>query len=148
MWVKFLESSVYCTAINWAFIFCITFLYCCCFFNISDLSIFVAREIMHVAAQSLHEYVWHVKWDKVERGRRLGRSNSHPPDHESYLTSELPTRWRACKLRHCAINPNVAFWYDYLSPAWMLQWKGRHFDSWWCTTRDELGCRTAKEDYC
>ena len=29
--------------------------------------------------------------------------------------------WRkhACKLPHCAIDPDVAFWHDYLSPAWM-----------------------------
>ena len=37
--------------------------------------------------------------------RRLGRSNSHPHDRESCLTSELSIRWRACKLPHCAIDP-------------------------------------------
>ena len=79
----------------------------------------VAREITHAASQSMYEYVWHVKWDQGERNRRLGRSNSHHPDRESCLTSGLPTRWRTCKLPHCAIDPDVAFWYDYLSPAWM-----------------------------
>ena len=43
----------------------------------------VAREIMHTAAQSMHEYVWHVKWDQGKRNGQLGRSNSHPPDRES-----------------------------------------------------------------
>ena len=38
--------------------------------------------------------------------------NSHLPDRESCLTSQLPTRWRACKLLHCTIDPDVAFWYD------------------------------------
>ena len=29
--------------------------------------------------------------------------------------------WRkhACKSLHCVIDPDVAFWHDYLSPAWM-----------------------------
>ena len=31
---------------------------------------------------------------------------------ELCLTSGLPTYWRAC-----AIDPDVAFWCDYLSPA-------------------------------
>ena len=77
---------------------------------------FLAREIMHAAA---HEYVWHVKWDEGVRNGWLGRSNSHPPIRESCLTSGLPTRLRACKLPHCAIDPDMAFWYNYLSPAWM-----------------------------
>ena len=79
----------------------------------------LAREIPHAAAQSVHKYVWRVKWDQGERNRWLGRSNSHPPDHELCLMSGWPTRWRACKLPHCAIDPDVAFWYDYLSLAWM-----------------------------
>ena len=74
---------------------------------------------MHTAAQSVHEYVWHVKWDQGERNGQVGRSNSHPPDHESCLMSGLPTRWCACKLPHCAIDSDVAFWYNYLSPAWI-----------------------------
>ena len=45
----------------------------------------------------------------------------HPSNRESSLTSGLPTCWRTCKLPHCAMDPNVAFWYDYLSPAWMHQ---------------------------
>ena len=79
----------------------------------------MAREITHETAQSMHEYVWRVKWDQGERNGWLGRSNSHPPDCELYLKSRLPTHWRTCKLPHCAIDPDVAFWYDYLSPAWM-----------------------------
>ena len=40
------------------------------------------------------------------------------------LTCILPIvncvgRNRTCKLPHCAIDPDVAFWHDYLSPAWM-----------------------------
>ena len=31
----------------------------------------------------------------------------------------LPMHWWACKLPHCVIDPDVAFWYHYLSPAWM-----------------------------
>ena len=77
----------------------------------------------------------------------LGRLNSHPPDCESYLMSGLPMCWRACKLPHCLIDPDVAFWFDYLSPAWMHQGE-RRFECWWCITRDKLGCRTAKEDCC
>ena len=42
---------------------------------------------MHVAAQSMHEYVWCVKSDQGERNRLLERSNSHPPNWESCLTS-------------------------------------------------------------
>ena len=79
----------------------------------------VAREIMHVAAQSVHECVWHIKWDQGERNGWLGKSNSHPPDRELCLTSRLPTHWRACKLLHCTIDPDVAFWYDDSNPAWM-----------------------------
>ena len=82
-------------------------------------TVLLAREIIHVAAQSVHKYVWHVKWDQGERNGRLGRSNSHPPDCESCLASGLPTCWRTCKLPHCAIDPYVAFWYNYLSPACM-----------------------------
>ena len=29
----------------------------------------VAREIMYAAAQSVHEHVWHVKWDQGERNK-------------------------------------------------------------------------------
>ena len=79
----------------------------------------VVREITHAAAQSVHEYVWRVKWDQGKRNGRLGRSNSHRPDRESWLTSQLPTRWRACKLLHCTIDPDVVFWYADLNPAWM-----------------------------
>ena len=46
------------------------------------LWVYIARVITHVAAQRVHEYVWHVKWDQGKRNRRLGRSNSHPPDGE------------------------------------------------------------------
>ena len=83
---------------------------------------------MHAAAQSVHEYVWCVKWDQGERSGWLGRSNSHLPGRESCLTSGLPTCWHACKLPHWAIDLDVAFWYDYLSPVWM-HWarKRRHF---------------------
>ena len=56
-----------------------------------------------------------------ERNRWLVRSNSHPPDCESCLMSGLPTHWHAYKLPHCAIDSDAAFWYDYLSPAWMYQ---------------------------
>ena len=77
-----------------------------------------AREITHATAQSIHEHVWHVKWNQEGR---LRRSNSHPSDRESCLTSGLPTCWHACKLLHCVIDPDVVFWYDYLSPAWMHQ---------------------------
>ena len=80
---------------------------------------FVVWEIMHAAAQSMHEYVWHVKWDQGERNGWLQGLNSHPPDRELYLMSGLPTHCRACKLPHCVIDQDVAFWYDYLSPAWM-----------------------------
>ena len=59
----------------------------------------------------------------------LGRSNSHPPACESCLTSGLPTSWRTCKLPHRAIEPDVAFWYDYLSPAWMHLGQ-RRSESW------------------
>ena len=82
------------------------------------------RKITHAAAQSVHKYVWRVKWDQGERNGWLGRSNSHPPDRESRLTSGLPARWRASKFPHCAIDPDVAFWYDYLSPAW-IHWRKR-----------------------
>ena len=67
------------------------------------------RNHTHTQAQSMHEYVWHVKWDEGERNRWLERSNSHPSDHESCLTSGRPTRWRACKLPHCAIDPMSHF---------------------------------------
>ena len=73
---------------------------------------------MHAAAQSMHEYVWCIKWDQEKRN---GWLNLHPPDRESCLTSGLPTRWRACKLPHCVIDSDVAFWYDNSSPAWMHQ---------------------------
>ena len=48
---------------------------------------------------------------------------------------------RACKLPHCAIDPDVAFWHEsFLNPpGWIA------FESW-RRTRDELGCRTAGED--
>ena len=107
----------------------------------------VAREITHVAAQNVHEYVWCVKWDQVERKGWLERSNSHPPDRESCLTSGLPMRWRACKLPHSAIDTDVVFWYHYLSPAWMHRIIGG-FESWWRTTINKIGCRTAKKDCC
>ena len=81
----------------------------------------VGREIMHTRAQSMHEYVWHVKWYQGESNRWLGRLNSHPPDLESCLTSGLTTSCHSCKLLCCAIDLDVAFWYDYLSPAWMHQ---------------------------
>ena len=87
----------------------------------------LAREIPHALAQSMDEYVCRVKWDQGERNGWLGRSNSHPPDRESCLTSGLPTRWRACKLPHCVIDLDGAFWYDYLSPAWMHQGKKAFF---------------------
>ena len=49
---------------------------------------------------------------RPKRGKwAMRRLNSHPSNHESYLTSGLPTCWRACKLPHCAIEPDVAFWY-------------------------------------
>ena len=79
----------------------------------------MVRKITHSAAQSMHEYVWHVKWDQGKRNWRLGRSNSHPPNHELCLTSGLPTCWHTCKLSNSAIDPDVAFWYDYLSLAQM-----------------------------
>ena len=72
----------------------------------------MAREITQAAAQSVHEYVWRVKWDQGQRNGRLGRSNSHPPDRESCLTSQRPPRWRAGKLLHCTIDPDVVFWSD------------------------------------
>ena len=31
---------------------------------------------MHTTAQSMHEYVWHVKLDQGERNGQLGRLNS------------------------------------------------------------------------
>ena len=46
----------------------------------------VARQITYAVAQSMHEYVWRVKWDQGERNGRLGRSNSHLPNHELCLT--------------------------------------------------------------
>ena len=64
------------------------------------------------------------KMKSEERNWRFRRSNSHPSNHESCLTSELPTHWCTCKLLHCAIDPVVAFWCDYLSPAWMHQEEG------------------------
>ena len=79
---------------------------------------------------------------------RSGRSNSHPPDCESCLMSRLPTCWRVCKLPHCAIDPGVAFWYHYLRLLECSRQRERRSESWWCTTRDELGCRTAEEDCC
>ena len=85
---------------------------------------FVAREITHVAAQSVHKYIWRIKWARGERNEWLGRLNSHPPNCELCLTSGLPTHWRACKLPHCAIDPDVTFWYDYLSPSWMYREEG------------------------
>ena len=60
-------------------------------------------------AQSMHEYVWWVKWDLGERNEQLGRSNSHPPNHESCLMSGLPTHCCACKLPHSAIDPDMTF---------------------------------------
>ena len=71
----------------------------------------VAKEITHAATQSVYEYIWHVKGDQRQRNGRLGKSNLHPTDRESCLTSQLPTRWRAGKLLHCMIDPDVAFWY-------------------------------------
>ena len=74
----------------------------------------------HACDSSKHAWnVWRLKWDQGERNGQLVRSNSNPPDCESCLTSGLPTRWCACNLPHCAIDLDVAFWYDYLSPAWM-----------------------------
>ena len=52
-----------------------------------------------------------------ERNRRLGRVNSYHPDRELYLTSGLNTHWHPIKLLYCAIDPDVAFSYHYLSPA-------------------------------
>ena len=69
----------------------------------------VVREITHAKAQSMHEYVWRVKWDQGERNGRLGSSNWHPPDRESCLMSGLPTRWHACKLPHCRCDILVLF---------------------------------------
>ena len=83
-----------------------------------------------------------------ERNGQLGRSNSYPSNRESCLISGLPTCWFPCKLPHCAIDTDVAFRYDYLSLAWMHRGERRHFETWWRTTRHELGCRTAKEDCC
>ena len=79
----------------------------------------VAREITQAAVQSMHEYVWRVKWDQGERNGRLGRSNSHPPDRESCLTSGLPICWRTYKLPQCTIDLDVVFLYDDVNPAWM-----------------------------
>ena len=63
-----------------------------------------AREITHAAAQSVHEYVWRVKWDQGERSGQLGRWNSHPPDRESCLMSGLPTSWHTlCNWPGCSI---------------------------------------------
>ena len=45
---------------------------------------------------------------------------------------------RACKLPHCAIDLDVAFWHDYLSPAWMhqRQWCLSLCDAWHETSLD------------
>ena len=69
----------------------------------------VAREITHT---SMHEYVWRIKCDQGE----IELSSSRL---WIILMSRLPTCWHTCKLPHCAIDPDVAFWYHYLSPAWM-----------------------------
>ena len=81
----------------------------------------IAKEITYAAAESVREYIWRVKWDQGKRNKRLGRLNSHPSNRESCLTSGLPKR---CKLPHCAIDLDVAFWYHYLSPARMHWDKG------------------------
>ena len=77
----------------------------------------VVREITHATAQNMHECLACKTRSGGERNGRLGRSNSHPPDRELCLASGLPMHWRACKLPHCVIDPDVAFWYHYLSPA-------------------------------
>ena len=79
----------------------------------------MAREIMHMVTQSAHKYVWQVKWDQGQRNGWLGRSNSHPLDHESCLMSQLPTCWHVCILQHCTMDLDVAFLYDDFNPAWM-----------------------------
>ena len=80
-------------------------------------------------------YVKHVKWDEGERNRRLGRSISHPPNRELCLTSGLPTHWCACKLLHCAIDPNVAFWYEYSKSC--LNTPGQREAFWVLATHDK-----------
>ena len=35
--------------------------------------------------------------------------------------------WRACKLPHCVIDSGVAFWHDYIGPAWMHRSKKAFF---------------------
>ena len=49
----------------------------------------------------------------------------------SWIVFEVRTtyiRWCTCKLPHCAIDSDVAFWNDYLSPAGM-HWREKHFSS-------------------
>ena len=66
----------------------------------------------------MHEYVWRVKWDQGETGDLGDRTQilliMNRVWRQDYLYD-----WRAYKLPHCAIDPDVAFWYDYLSPVWM-----------------------------
>ena len=53
------------------------------------------------------------------------------------LTSGLSTCWRTCKLPHCAIDSDVAFWYHYFSPAWMHGERDSVLslsDAWWETS--------------
>ena len=71
------------------------------------------REISHAATQSVHEYVWCVKWDQGER-------NGDWEDRTRILPIvNCVWRQRACKLPHCAIDLDMAFWHDYISSAWI-----------------------------
>ena len=108
--------------------------------RINNNSSNVAREIMHTAAQRVHEYVWRVKWDQGKRNGRLGRWNSHPLDRGSWIVFDVSTHviyrdWPGCGilawlLKSCLNAPEAVT-----------------FESPRRTTQDELGYRTAGEDF-
>ena len=90
------------------------------------------------------------RWNVTTKRCELNSFHSNTERKKQDRTRILPIVnrvWhkRTCKWSHCAIDPDVAFWHDYLSPAWMHR-RQYHLSLDNATTRDELGYRIAGED--